>query len=77
MTHGVGVWSFGRGLALLWNDDIIVKLQSYDKLHIDAVIIDPITTLRSGPSQVSMVRWEGSFTLEAGIGYYILKGFLQ
>jgi hypothetical protein len=57
MTHGVGVRSIGRGgLALLWNDDINVKLQSYDRLHIDVVILDPITTLRSGASQVSMVR---------------------
>ena len=39
----VGVGSYGRGggLALLWSNDICVKLQSYDKLHIDVMVVDP------------------------------------
>lgn len=42
--HGVGVGAFGHGggLALLWKEDVCVKLQSYDKLHIDVMVIDPI-----------------------------------
>jgi hypothetical protein len=41
--NGVGVGSYGRGggLALLWSNDICVKLQSYDKLHIDVMVVDP------------------------------------
>lgn len=43
--NGVGVGSFGRGggLALLWSNDICVKLQTYDKLHIDVMVVDPST----------------------------------
>jgi len=43
--NGVGVGSFGRGggLALLWNREVDVKLQSYDKLHIDVAVLDPDT----------------------------------
>lgn len=43
--YGLGVGSYGRGggLALLWTRDVDVKLQSYDKLHIDVAIIDPGT----------------------------------
>lgn len=41
--NGLGVGSYGRGggLALLWSDEICVKLQSYDKLHIDVMVVDP------------------------------------
>lgn len=37
MEGGYGVGSFGRGggLALLWSREVEVKLESYDKLHID------------------------------------------
>jgi hypothetical protein len=43
--NGVGVGSFGcgGGLALLWKDDVCVKLQSYDKLHIDVMVVDPVS----------------------------------
>lgn len=45
MVHGLGVGSFGRGggLALLWKRDVVVKLQSCDKLHIDVAVLDPVT----------------------------------
>jgi len=41
--NGVGVGTFGHGggLALLWMNEVCVKLQSYDKLHIDVVVVDP------------------------------------
>lgn len=44
-AHGLGVGSHGRGggLALLWRDEVDVKLQSLDKLHIDLVVHDPVT----------------------------------
>ena len=37
MAKGYGVGCFGRGggLALLWSQEVEVKLESYDKLHID------------------------------------------
>jgi hypothetical protein len=37
MAGGYGVGSFGRGggLALLWSQEVEVKLESYDKHHID------------------------------------------
>ena len=40
--NGVGVGSFGRGggLALLWSHDVCVRLESYDKLHIDVAVVD-------------------------------------
>ncbi|XP_040379850.1 uncharacterized protein LOC121054416 [Oryza brachyantha] len=43
--NGVGVGSFGRGggLALLWTKELCVQLQTYDKLHIDVMIMDPVT----------------------------------
>lgn len=43
--NGLGVGSFGRGggLALLWSHEIQVRLLSYDKLHIDVVVVDPTT----------------------------------
>jgi hypothetical protein len=42
---GLGVGNYGRGggIALLWKELIGVKLQSLDKLHIDVVILDPVT----------------------------------
>lgn len=48
MYNGVGVGSYGRdgGLALLWSREIKVKVQSYDKIHIDTVILDPVTELK-------------------------------
>jgi hypothetical protein len=44
-SNGVGVGSFGRGggLALLWSNEICVKLQSFDKLHIDVMVVDPVS----------------------------------
>jgi hypothetical protein len=44
-ANGLGVGSFGRGggLVLLWTRDIIVKLQSCNKLHIDVAVLDPGT----------------------------------
>jgi hypothetical protein len=44
-ANGFGVGSFGRGggLALLWTRDIIVHIQSCDRLHIDAEVHDPST----------------------------------
>ena len=44
-AHGLGVGTNGRGggLALLWKDEVCVKLQSLDKLHIDVVVLDPMT----------------------------------
>jgi hypothetical protein len=30
--------SAGGGLALLWTRDVVVKLESYDKLHIDVTV---------------------------------------
>jgi hypothetical protein len=43
--NGVGVGSFGRGggLALLWNGEVDLKLQSYDKMHIDVAVLNPET----------------------------------
>ena len=39
-ANGFRVGSFGRGggLVLLWTQDFEVKVQSYDKLHIDVEI---------------------------------------
>jgi len=42
---GVGSQGRGGGLALLWSDVVCVKLQSYDKLHIDVVIVDATTSV--------------------------------
>lgn len=44
-AHGFGVGSRGRGggLALLWKDEVKVKLQSYDKLCFDVVVFDAVT----------------------------------
>jgi len=44
-AHGLGVGTNGRGggLALLWKDEVCVKLQSLDKLHIDVAVLDPMT----------------------------------
>jgi hypothetical protein len=43
--NGVGVGSFGRGrgLAMLWTRDVEVKLNTYDKLHIDISVLDSVT----------------------------------
>lgn len=43
--NGFGVGSFGQGggLALLWSNDVCMKLQSYDKLHIDVAMVDPVS----------------------------------
>jgi hypothetical protein len=70
MAHGVGVGSFGggRGLALLLNDDINVKLQSFDKLHIMLLFLICSHKLQSSASQVSIARQGGSFALDVGIG---------
>jgi hypothetical protein len=40
MEGGVGVGTFGRGggLALLWSREVEVKLESYDKMHIDVTV---------------------------------------
>jgi len=35
---GVGSLDRGGGLALLWNREVVVKLESYDKLHIDMTV---------------------------------------
>jgi hypothetical protein len=45
LPNGIGVGTFGRGggLALLWTHEVCVKLQSYDKLHIDVMIVDQTT----------------------------------
>lgn len=45
LPNGLGVGSFGRGggLALLWTDEVCVKLQSYDKLHVDVMVVDQIS----------------------------------
>jgi len=37
----VGSFGIGGDLVLLWTRDIEVKVQSYDKLHIDVEIWDP------------------------------------
>lgn len=44
-ANGLGVGSHGRGggLAMLWREEVHVKLQSLDKLHIDVVVLDPVT----------------------------------
>lgn len=44
-ANGVGVGTLGRGggLALLWTNEVCVKLQSYDRNHIDVIVVDPIT----------------------------------
>lgn len=44
-AYGLGVGSIGRGggLALLSKDDVDVRLQSLDKLHIDVAVLDPIS----------------------------------
>lgn len=44
-AHGLGVGTHGRGggIALLWKDEVCVKLQSLDKLHIDVAVLDPVT----------------------------------
>ena len=43
LLNGLVVPSVGRsgGLAMLWSRDIKVKIQSYSRNHIDAVVIDP------------------------------------
>jgi hypothetical protein len=45
-SHGLGVGSFGRGggLALLWKEEVEIRLQSLDKLYIDVAVLDPVTT---------------------------------
>jgi hypothetical protein len=42
LANGLGVDSYGRGggLALLWTNEVYLKLQSYDKLHIDVAVVD-------------------------------------
>lgn len=40
---GVGSYGSGGGLAFLWSHEIEVKLGSYDKIHMDVVILDPIS----------------------------------
>jgi hypothetical protein len=44
-AHGLGVGSLGRGgrLALLWREEVQIRLQCLDKLHIDVAVIDPVT----------------------------------
>jgi hypothetical protein len=43
--HGLGVGTHGRGggIALLWKDEVDVRLQSLDKLHIDVAVLDSVT----------------------------------
>lgn len=43
--HGLGVGTHGTGggIALLWKDDVDVRLQSLDKLHIDVAVLDSVT----------------------------------
>lgn len=45
-AHGISVGCHGRGggLALLWKDEVCVKLKSLDKLHIDVAVLDPVTS---------------------------------
>jgi hypothetical protein len=45
LPFGVGVGCYGRGggLVLLWTNEVCVKLQSYDKLHIDVMIVDQLS----------------------------------
>lgn len=38
---GVGSLERGGGLALLWMNEVCVQLKHYDKLHMDAMVIDP------------------------------------
>lgn len=40
MEGGIGVVMYGRGggLALLWSREVEVKLESYNKLHIDVTV---------------------------------------
>ena len=40
---GVGTRGSGGGFAMLWKEELVVKLQSLDKLHIDVSITDPAT----------------------------------
>ena len=49
MEGGFGVGCLGRGgwLALLWSWEVGVKLESYDKLHID--VTAQLTTTTSMP----------------------------
>ena len=39
----MGSYGRGRGLALLWRDEVELRLQSLDKLHIDVAVLDPVT----------------------------------
>jgi hypothetical protein len=41
-SNGVGVGSYSQGgLALLWSNDVCVKVQTYVMLHIDVMVVDP------------------------------------
>jgi hypothetical protein len=45
LAHGLGVGTNGSGgmLAMLWKDEVCVKLMSLDKLHIDVAVLDAET----------------------------------
>lgn len=58
---GVGSYGRGGGLALLWSDAICVKVQSYDKMHIDVMVVDTLSGGSYGGSLVSMVKRCGNF----------------
>lgn len=48
LERGVGVGCYGRGggLALLWSREVMVQLESYDKVHIDVTVRTPLPQLR-------------------------------
>lgn len=56
MTGGFGVGCRGRGggIALLWSRDVVVHIESYDKMHIDA-------TVRPAGSQDGQWRFTGFY----------------
>ncbi|EEE59262.1 hypothetical protein OsJ_11281 [Oryza sativa Japonica Group] len=65
---GVGTYGCGGGLALLWNNEVCVKLQSYDKLHIDVMVVDPVSEVDRALSMMGAHKAPGpdSFT----VGFY-------
>lgn len=45
LAHGLGIGSHGRGggLELLWSNEVVLRLQNCDRLHIDVTVADPST----------------------------------
>jgi hypothetical protein len=51
---GVGCYGHGGGIALLWSQEVVVQLESYDKMHIDV-------TIQSSSSQTGEWRFTGFY----------------